>query len=333
MKILDRGYWISKHYYYQSLVHYFIQAIRFRNIAYFSVCNAAIPFGGMLDDAKSDVYDLIGDRYLIKSFSVISGNELIELIDQNKLRFPIVLKPNIGFKGYGVHIIKNLNQLHRCIADIDFSKEWLAQEYIDYAHEYSILYRRLPDSEVGEISSFIEKEYPYVTGDGSSSIKQLLDKYNNPFIDKESLKSDLSADLNYIPLIGEKYILHRIGNYSRGSKFYSLQDQIDDMLTAAMDTFYQESKGLYFFRIDCKAQSLEALRQGKFKIMELNGLKSEPLHIYDPSSTIAGNFTIIKDHWRFIRGIVAQLKDNTKISLPKAKDSFRALKNIRSAVE
>lgn len=333
MKIFDRGYWISKHYYYQSLVHYLLQAIQFRNIAYFSVCNAGIPFGGMLDDAKSDVYNLVHDRYLIQSYLVNSSNELIEIIEQPKLYYPFVLKPNIGFKGHDVHVIKNRDQLFSVLDDIDFSKEWLAQEYVDYTCEYSILYRRLPYSDTGEVSSFIEKKYPFVEGDGSSTVEQLIDQYNNPFIDKELLKEELASDLNYIPSVAEKYVLHRIGNYSRGSKFYSLQHEIDKRLLAAMNRFYEDSKELHFFRIDCKANTLEDLRQGNFKIMELNGLKSEPLHIYDPNSTMMGNYKIIKDQWKFIKTIVDQLKEHRKLIFPKTRESLRALRNIRSAID
>ncbi|HPI55083.1 MAG TPA: hypothetical protein PLU10_10345, partial [Chitinophagaceae bacterium] len=53
------------------------------------------------------------------------------------------------------------------------------------------------------------------------------------------------------------------------------------------DTICAQIDGFYFGRFDLRVNSIEDLLQGNnIQIMELNGLTSDPAHIFDPNSRL-----------------------------------------------
>lgn len=310
MKILDRGYWVSQHFYWQSLYYYFLNGARFRCMTFFSVCNPAIDLGGMFDDRKTDVYELLPQNIVPATTiisSVISANSFIE---NNNLSFPLIIKPNIGLKGFMVYKLNSKEELHAFFEKNDVNeREWLLQEYIDYKKEYSVLFYRYPKRKKFGISSFIEKSYPTVKGDGSSTLKTLIDKYNNPFLDKEDVYNRHSKKLDQVPEKGKKIILDYIGNYSRGAKFHDKMEFVTDEMSEMLSRQFFNVEGLNFFRIDFKANSVDDFLNGDFKVIEINGMKSEPLHIYDTRNTFVENLKTIKTHWNIIEDIAVDQKE------------------------
>jgi hypothetical protein len=91
-----------------------------------------------------------------------------------------------------------------------------------------------------------------------------------------------------------------------------------------MNTFFS-FEGLNFGRLDVKAESLEALKQGNFLLLEINGAKAEPVHIYDPQMSIYKIMSDIRFHWNTLFHIV---KEN--ISHAKNPSSVEGLKSFRS---
>lgn len=300
----DRGYWISKQYYWQSMVYYLYNAAKYRSLTFFSACNPALSFGGMLDDNKTEAYSLIPDRYLPKMLIYDFKVDLEKQIKENSIQFPVVVKPNMGYKGYAVRECKDLDELKYFVGKLEENKEWLIQEYIDLEHEYSIMYYYYPVSKIIGLTSVSSKKYPFVVGDGISSMEKLIDQYENPFVDKYYLRKKWESKFDMIPTKNQKIELHHIGNYSRGSKFCSLMQEKDDQLASAMHNIFNGRDEIYFGRFDIKANSMEDVRQGEFKIMEINGAKSEPLHIYDPKYGFWSRIKDVRRHWKIMTHIV-----------------------------
>jgi len=300
----DRGYWISKQYYWQSMVYYLYNAAKYRSLTYFSACNPALSFGGMLADDKTEAYKIIPDRYLPQTIIYNSDQNIKEQLAHRSIQFPVVVKPNMGYKGYAVQECTDLENLEKYINELDHKKEWLIQEYVDHKCEYSIMYYRSPISDEYGITSISDKKYPSVIGDASRSLNQLIDDYENAFIDKEYLKKKWEDDLAKTPSYKEEIQLHHIGNYSRGSKFNSSMNEKDDRLALAMHNVFSGSDEIYFCRFDIKADSMEAVRNGDFKIMEINGAKSEPLHIYDPQYGLFDRMKEVRKHWKLMTRII-----------------------------
>ncbi len=139
MKILDIGYWTSQHFYWQSLYHYFLNGARFRSMTFFSACNPAIDLGGMLYDRKTDIYDLL-PQHIVPATTIITSRSASKIfIEKNNLHFPLIVKPNVGLKGYKVYKIGNEEELDLFFRENDVNeREWLLQEYVDYEREFSV---------------------------------------------------------------------------------------------------------------------------------------------------------------------------------------------------
>lgn len=310
MKILDRGYWTSQHFYWQSMYHYLLNGARFRSMTFFSACNPAIDLGGMLYDRKTDIYDLL-PPHIVPATTIVSSKAACHtFIAKNNLQFPLIVKPNVGLKGFKVYKISDEIELESFFEDNDVNeREWLLQEYIGFEKEFSVLFYRYPQEQKFGVSSFIEKSYPQVVGDGVKTLRTLIDRYDNPFLLKDDVYKRFATELDSVPDKGSIIILDFIGNYSRGAKFHSLMEFVSDEMTSMLSALFQKADGLNFFRIDLKSDSVEDFLQGKFKVLEINGMKSEPLHIYDADSTFMDNSRIIKEHWSIIEHITREQKE------------------------
>ena len=74
-------------------------------------------------------------------------------------------------------------------------------------------------------------------------------------------------------------------------------------------------------------ENLEQLKDGKsFKIIEINGAKSEPTHMYDPKHSLFFAWKEIAKHWKIMAKIS---RKNHKEGFPylNIKEGFLALKN------
>ncbi len=328
-KSSDRGYWVSKLFYYQSIVYFYYNSFRFWSFTFFSAANPAIKYGGMLDDKKSDTYRFLPDQLVPVTLVTDRSQDLLAQMSELGLDFPIVVKPDIGFKGFLVAKLDDIESLLQFVEGFQ-DQSFIIQEYVDFEREYSILIYRYPISGKTYISSFIEKSYPQVMGDGIQTLEQLIDHDDNPFIDKSWVKQKWSADLDRILAQSETLRIDDIGNYSRGAKFHSLNHLLNDDYTAWADALMRSMEGIDFCRIDLKASSEQAMLQNEYRIMELNGAKSEPLHIYDPQYSFVRIVQDIHAHWVVLGAIV---KERLRLSfiLPSFKEgfkSFRIAKNI-----
>ena len=161
MKIFDRGYWTAQHFYWQSMYHYLLNGARFRSMTFFSACNPAIDLGGMLYDRKTDIYNLLPQYFVPATTIETSRSAAQSFNEKNNLNFPLIVKPNVGLKGFKVYKIGSVEELNAFFEENDVKqREWLLQEYIDYKKEFSVLFYRYPLEQQTGVSSFIEKSYP-----------------------------------------------------------------------------------------------------------------------------------------------------------------------------
>ena len=239
-------------------------------------------------ESKKEIYDLIPSQYypptiLVKANTPVEN--ILQRINQNQISFPMIGKPDIGMKGMMVKKLDNENDLQEYAmrSKVDF----LVQEFIPYAHEVGIFYYRFPNEEKGHISGIVKKEFLAVTGDGISTVEQLLLKNKRALLQLSTLRVKEANKMNLVPQHGEELIIVPYGNHVRGAKFLDDSHLIDEELTSTIDSICKKINGFYYGRLDIRYNSWEELRHGKnFSIIELNGAGSEPTHIYDPKHSI-----------------------------------------------
>jgi hypothetical protein len=263
-------------------------AIKARAIFFFNACNPTMRNGGFIMDSKKEIYDLIPPQYYPTTRFVKEAmpfEEVITLMEQGPITFPLIAKPDIGLRGSAVKKITNRDELehYHCKANFDY----LLQNLIPYDHEVGIFYVRFPHEAKGRITGIVAKEFLIIEGDGVATMEELLKKNPRYALQLKALQKEYGATFKTILAKGERRNLVPYGNHARGAKFLDYSHLISPQLTQVIDDMCQQIEGFYFGRMDLMYNSWEELEQGKnFAIVELNGAASEPTHIYDPKHSL-----------------------------------------------
>lgn len=289
--------------YFPCIFYYLWISLKSRSFGFFKAVNPAIVHGGMTLEDKNFVNQLLPQQYRAKSF-LISGTttpETIEsVIKENRLNYPVVLKPNNGCRGRNVELIQNQADVKMYLQNYG-NEDLLLEEYIDYPNEVGVFYIRFPHEKEGFLSGIVEKKGITVTGDGKQTLGELV-KYNlryHGFYSKIFHHGQYNG--NYIPRKDEQFLLSSIGNHARGATFYDVSDKISPKLTDLFNEICSSVNGFYYGRFDVKFRTWEELENGEnFKIIELNGAASEPTFIYDPDHSYFFAVKEIMRHWNFM---------------------------------
>ncbi|MBK8873771.1 MAG: D-alanine--D-alanine ligase [Bacteroidetes bacterium] len=291
-------------------------AIRSRSFFFGTASNPSITNWGFLIESKKQIYDLIPKQYYPKTYywNKQLPNEENCRLAAAQISFPMIVKPDIGMRGMAIKKLKDIDSLrnYASLMSVDF----MVQEYISYPYECGIFYVRIPGSEKGKITGIVSKEFLSVTGDGSSTIRELIIANPRFHFQLNAIEKIIGNDIESIPAKGENKLLVPFGNHCRGAKFIDDSSAITEQLSKTIDTLCRQIPGFYFGRMDIKYQHPDELNEGKhFSIIELNGAGSEPTHIYDPKHSI----------WYAWKEITLHLNYLYQISKKNRQAGFRAL--------
>ncbi|MGV8945280.1 MAG: D-alanine--D-alanine ligase [Lutibacter sp.] len=306
-KFTDWEYWPSYMFYVPLLPYAFYLALKARSFGFFSAVNPGIEGSGNGLESKYKTIQLLPKKYCPNSIYVNfseSYKETISKITSNNIDFPLIIKPDVGFRGLLVTKIKDEYELSDYLKKYN-SINLIIQEFISLKNECGIFYHRIPGEKKGKITSITLKKYPTVIGDGKSSISTLIrndERAKHYIIYLSALNKD---KLETIPKNDEKVVLNIIGNHSKGAQFINGNHLISTELTRVLDALNAKIEGWFYGRIDIKYNSFnELLKAENFKIIEVNGIISEPTHIYDASKgSYFKALKSIKNHWKIIYSI------------------------------
>lgn len=278
-------------------------ALRSRSLFFFSRVNPVIETGGVLGESKINILNRIPATYLPTTLFVAKEEDNWQELQQRmvaaKLKYPVIAKPNVGERGFLVTKIDTANDLKAYLHKVKV--DFLIQEYVDYPLEISVLYYRFPDQPDGRVTSICIKDMLHVTGDGQSTVAELMANYPRAALQLDRFRKVYPDLLQEVPAMDKRCLLEPIGNHSRGTTFLNGNAYIDAELTAVFNRIGQQMKGIHYGRFDMKCSSIAALKTGEaFKILEFNGIASEPAHIYDPSYPVWKAYRDLFQHWQII---------------------------------
>ncbi|WP_456378806.1 D-alanine--D-alanine ligase [Lutibacter sp.] len=297
-------YWPSFMFYVPVVPYAFYLALKSRSFGFFSAVNPCMEGSGHGLESKYDTVQLLPSKYKPKTIFIKIGTETSTILPKlvsNNIKFPLIIKPNIGFRGLLVKKINSEKELIQYINKYN-SINLIAQELITYKNECGIFYYKIPGEKTGTITSITLKKYLTVIGNGKSTILELIQEDARAKIYIE-LISEINKDkLHSVPLQDEEIVLNIIGNHSKGTQFINGNNLIDKDLTSFFDELSNSIEGWNFGRVDIKFNNFEELKKGiNLKIIEINGIISEPTHIYDASKgTYFDALKAIKNHWKLI---------------------------------
>ncbi|MDX1908749.1 MAG: hypothetical protein SF053_17060 [Bacteroidia bacterium] len=302
VRIFHWEFWPSQLANIPIICYWLYFAARARSLTYFSAVNPAIETGGMYGESKIRILDQIPAAYKPLTLYSEAGTPLeilLPRIEAAGITFPLIAKPDIGERGLRVEKIHTPAELATYLAQTPVAL--LIQEYIDYPEEYSVFHYRFPGQPKGVVSSLCHKIHLSVTGDGVSTLRDLIRDYPRAHLQLPVLEQRLAARMNDVPPAGEKVLLLPIGNHARGAMFLDLNHEIDENLLQVFDDLSHRLPGIYFCRHDLKCRSLADLKAGQhFKILEINGVAGEPAHIYDPDYSMAAAYKDSYHHWKIM---------------------------------
>lgn len=302
-KVKNWEYWSANLIYMPTFFYWVWMMIKFRSFSFYKYANPSIKNGGFYGDSKMNIYNLMPQNLYPKTILIgkQKNYDFEKIITENKLSFPLILKPDVGLRGIDVVKVNSIVEIEHYLQIK--KKNFLIQEFVNLPNEIGLFYCRIPNESNGKISGLTLKNFLTVEGNGFENLEQLLRKKFRFAMQIEKLKKNIN--LNEVLPDKEKRCLVPFGNHNRGTEFLDGKEFISDKLQQTFNHLLRSIPGFYYGRLDIRYNTLEELEQGiNFSIIELNGAKSEPTHIYDPKHSFWYGQKEIFRHQRIMQKIV-----------------------------
>jgi len=306
---LNHEYWPWQVIYLPVVPLYLYQAIRQRRAAFFTNVNPAIDMGGFFGESKSAIYSLLPKEIFPQTCLIPSYSTEADVIRTHRasgISFPLIVKPDVGERGQGVVRVTDESELVRALAGKP--NTFLLQAMAPGDLEFGLMFARDPATGNTTLLSVAGKEFLSVTGDGRSTVLELLSKQ---WRGRKQIERLLELDpvlLSSVPSPGMIARVEPIGNHCRGTLFNDANHLATPALGIAVDGLLAMTEGIYYGRMDVRCESEVALREGRFTVIEMNGVSSEPGHIYDPRYSIFQCWRELTRHVRHVGSISRQLQ-------------------------
>ncbi len=279
-----------------------------------TVADPLIQAGGLLGESKSDCLrqvDASARRWFAPFTTVTCSagpgpdcsimDRALAGIAATGLEFPMVVKPDIGWRGFGVRLVADPDELSRYLAAFPDGETVILQQNVAFDGEVAIFYVRAPEEPHGRIFSMTFRYFPYVVGDGRSTLRELIGEdvranWKSQFhhgIDE--LHCGLTEEcLDSVPRAGTVQRLSFIGSNRVGGLYRDAQPYITPALTDRIDEIAKAIPEFWFGRFDARFDTIEALMRGEdFKIVEINGAGAEAIHVWDPDMSLMEAWRIL----------------------------------------
>ena len=326
-KITHWEYWPFWLIYYPMAPVWLYYSIKARSLFFFNAANPGMKNGGMAMISKMDIYNMIPAQFIPKTLFIKKDEapELaLERILDMDISFPFIAKPDIGMKAFGVEKIHNKDEFWKYVRWSP--SHFLVQELIPYQKEVGIFYVRKPGETHGKITGVVSKEFLSITGDGESTMLELIKKNPRSHLQLKVLEKKFGPRLQKVLEKDQEFILVPYGSHTRGAKFVDISHSINDDLVQTIDGICSQIKGFHYGRLDVLYNTYEELCSGKkFSIIEVNGAGGEATHIYDPKHSLFWAWREVARHWNMLC--------NISIANKKAGHSYLSFKDGRDMLK
>lgn len=298
-------------------LYYIFLGLRYHSLTLPSASNPNIETGGFMGESKASVMQMVGNNqqswiaeFITMHRNGIPGERDLEnalaLMKEKKLEFPVVAKPDIGWNGYGVQLVEDSSHLLKYISDFPHDENIILQRPVPYDGEAGIFYVRIPGEPKGKIYSITLRYFPFVTGDGKSTLRELIRNDQRTKLRADYYLGSKSEhvgfgddDLDQVPSPGELIRLSFIGSLRVGGLYRNASHLITPELSDRFDKIAQSMPEFHFGRFDVRFESVEKLMKGEgFNIIEINGAGAEAIQAWDPNVRL---FSLYREFFKAYR--------------------------------
>ena len=291
--------------------------LRYRGILLPTVANPSFPGGGCFGESKAEILDLAvrhAPEWVAPFVTVdklpIAGEDnsvgaqtraAVAKLHAAGLALPVVAKPDLGCRGAGVKLVRNMEQLVAYVQAFPAGARFLLQQYVPYEGEAGIFYSRHPGEAKGRIISITLKYFPHVVGDGERSLRSLiLDDPRAGKLPHLYLQRHASR-LETVPAPGEAVRLAFAGSHSRGAIFRNGTALLTPAMEARFDAIAKSLPEFYFGRFDIRFKDFAQVQSGEaFTIVEANGAGAESTHIWDRHTSLLTAWADLMKQYRLL---------------------------------
>ena len=280
--------------------------------------NPTITAGGLVGDGKSEYFRAMGPVAAARTapFAIYrntphgSAPDLAErCMRAAGLTYPLILKPDIGWCGFGVRIVKTRDELQSYLAAYPCDENIVFQKFVAYEGEAGLYFVRLPGENRGRIIGMLLRFFPRVVGDGFSTIAELMARHPRARRLGRDGRSEPCCDISRIPLAGEIVRLSVTGSTRVGGMYRDATSLVTPELEDAINDIARDMKELHVARFDVRYDTLGAMRAGhSFQIIEINGAGSEAVHAWDPRYSLWEAYKIVFEKQRMLFSVGAAMR-------------------------
>lgn len=292
-------------------------SLRYGSITLPSCCNPGITAGGMVGEGKMEYLTLMGAHALsatARTTSVVADG--IESIDDVELAlkraglsYPLVVKPDLGWCGFGVRRIDDACGLMKYLDAFPRGERVVLQQWMGEAGEAGVFYMRRPGERTGRIIGMLLRHFPSVTGDGVRTVAQLMAADPRAVRLGADGASESCCDTAVVPAAGQVVRIAVVASTRVGGRYENGSAMVTPALSRAFDAICHDMKDFHVGRFDVKFASLESLCAATgITIIEVNGAGSEAVHAWDPSLSLRQAYRIIFDKQRRLFAIGHEMR-------------------------
>jgi len=324
-------FWSFHWAYLPVYAFYLLKAIRSGAPGWFCSVNPSMANSGMFGNTKMAMYAMLPEYSYPKTIFIKQGTSWEEAKQKLQIPYPIMLKPDIGERGYrAVKANREADWKHYHSTAMT---DYLVQSYIDLPVEISIFYYRIPGELKGHITSVVGKKLLRVVGDGKMTLRDLILNYPRAALQVDRLKGRWGDRFNEVIAEGEVITLIDNANHSKGAEFYLMNEEIDEALLNKTEELLINAHGFCYGRFDIRCTDVQSFRDGTaFSVIELNGLGAEPLDMYIPEIPLKKGISILMKHWRIV-GIIAAKNHQSTYPYERGFDVYKRFAAYRKLVQ
>lgn len=312
-------FWPPWLFYIPVGVYYAGLAVRFRSFLLPSLANPSVYSGGLIRESKTSILDLVtGDerRWLAPyaAFDRPEGEVPVatmvaaarEAMAAAGIAYPIVAKPDIGQRGAGVWPVESDSELGEYLRRFPGGARVVLQRRVGETgtgaiREAGILFYRKPGDPEGAIFSITLKRFPSVAGDGTSTLRELIEADPRAARIREVYFARHRDRLEAVPAAGEEVRLVFAGNHCQGTVFRDGTALATPALAARVRGIVDAMPEFHFGRFDVRFDDFEAFLRGEdFQVVEINGAGAEATHIWDASMTLTEAYAVLFRQFRIL---------------------------------
>jgi membrane protein DedA with SNARE-associated domain len=307
-------FWPMWLFYPPVALHYLWLVGKYRGTMLPTVANPGIFSGGLVGESKMETLrDLMSTspeftaeaERLAGDSAHVRLNSLREICARRNISYPFILKPDLGQRGAGVKLIRSESQAAAYLQET--GAPLLVQRFAAGPHEAGIYYYRFPDEPRGRIFAITEKIFPILTGDGKSTIAELIWRDERARFMADTYLRRLGPRQNDVLADGEIQPLVQAGNHAQGCIFRDGMRWNTPALEQRIDQISKQVTGFFIGRYDLRFASEEELRAGtNFQIIELNGAAAEATSIYDARNSLWSAYRTLFRQWDLVFAIGAE---------------------------